>query len=109
VEVAKLLSDKGASVIASKERLAKMMCMCGYDGDLEKLKTLHLCEANLESADYDKRTLGHLAAAEGHVELLKYLIEETEYNFDLQDRWGNQILDELKDLEKKKELIKLIE
>jgi len=41
------------------------------------------------------RTVGHLAAAEGHTELLLYLINETNFNFDLKDRWGNKPLDEI--------------
>jgi len=45
------------------------------------------------------RTVAHLAAAEGHTELLLYLINETDFDFDLQDRWGNRPLDEIHDLE----------
>jgi len=34
---------------------------------------LYDCEADIEIADYDFRTVGHLAGAEGHEELLIFL------------------------------------
>ena len=40
----------------------------------------------LEAGDYDKRTCLHLAAAEGHLEIVKYLIENKVSH--IQDRWG---------------------
>ena len=52
-------------------------------------------------SDYDKRTIGHLAAAEGHVEVLEYLAKYTKFDFNFEDRWGNKSLDELKDFEQK--------
>jgi len=50
------------------------MCIVGFEGDLEKLRLLHKCEVNLEYSDYDLRHVAHLAASEGHVETLEYLI-----------------------------------
>jgi len=72
------------------------LCIVGFEGDLQKLKLLHRCEVNLEISDYDLRHVGHLAACEGHVEMLKFLITETTFNFDLKDRWGNSAFDEMK-------------
>lgn len=46
-------------------------------------------------ADYDKRTTGHLAAAEGHIDYLEYLAQSTDYNFNLKDRWNNTAMMEL--------------
>ncbi len=58
--------------------------------------------------DYDKRTIGHLAAAEGHVDMLKYLATHSKFNFDLRDRWNYSVLGELKDLEAKKRIEQLV-
>lgn len=41
---------------------------------------------NLEMADYDKRTALHLAASEGHVELVKFLINVVKVKHDPKDR-----------------------
>lgn len=59
------------------------------------------CDTDLDQADYDKRTVGHLAAAEGHIEMLEYLAKHSKFNFDLKDRWDNPVLGELADLEAK--------
>ena len=72
------------------------MCIVGFEGDLQKLKLLYRCEVNLEISDYDLRHVAHLAACEGHIEVLKFLITDTNFNFDLRDRWGNSALDEMK-------------
>jgi hypothetical protein len=42
-----LLYFKGASVIAPKEKLAKFLCLCGFKGDVEKVKLMNECEADL--------------------------------------------------------------
>jgi ankyrin repeat protein len=101
--IAKLLHFKGASVHAPSEKLAKLLCICGFKGDTEKVKLLKDCEANIEVSDYDLRTVAHLAAAEGHWELLNYLIVETNFNFLLKDRWGKKPLEEIHDAEKRAE------
>lgn len=95
-EVVSHLQAKGATAIASDQKWAKILCIVGFEGDLQKLKLLHRCEVNLEISDYDLRHVGHLAACEGHVEMLKFLITDTTFNFDLKDRWGNSAFDELK-------------
>ena len=41
--------------------------------------------------------MAHLAAAEHHEDLLKYLVLKTDFDFKLKDRWNNTPLDEIKD------------
>lgn len=72
-EICELLVSKGANVIADNKKMAKMLCIIGLEGNLRKLKVLHHAGSNLQIADYDKRTTGHLAAAEGHIDYLEYL------------------------------------
>jgi hypothetical protein len=42
------------------------------------------------------RHVAHLAACEGQLEVLKFLITDTSFNFELKDRWGNSAFDEMK-------------
>lgn len=72
-----------------------MLCSIGHEGDLEKLQMLHKCEVDLEISDYDLRHVAHLAACEGHIPILEFLITETTFNFELKDRWGSTAIDEL--------------
>ena len=109
---------KGASVHTTPEKLAKLLCMyllfsvnvcsCGFKGDTDKVRLLKECEANIEEVDYDLRSVGHLAAAEGHTELLLYLIKETKFNFALRDRWGKSPLDEIQDDEIRDEFVNIL-
>merc|ERR1712167_161335 len=42
-------------------------------GDTMAIKAMHAAGVDLECADYDMRTAAHLAAATGHLEVLRYL------------------------------------
>ena len=95
--VAEILANNGASIVADQGRLAKMLCQIGYDNDLRKLSFLVQCDCDIMQADYDKRTVGHLAAAEGHTKLLKFLAESSQFDFNVKDRWGSSVFDEMKD------------
>ena len=82
-DVVNHLQEKGATAIASDQKWAKILCIVGFEGDLDKLKLLHQCEVNLDISDYDLRHVAHLAACEGHLDMLEYLITKTTFNFDL--------------------------
>ena len=43
--------------------------------------------------------MAHLAAAEGHTELLLFLINETDFNFEIVDRFGKKPLEEINDID----------
>lgn len=95
--VAEILAASGASIICDGDRLAKMLCYIGFEGNLKKLRFLVKVDTDIQQADYDKRTLGHLAAAEGHIEMLEFMARQTKFNFEMKDRWGNSVLEEMKD------------
>ncbi|NKB47232.1 MAG: glutaminase A [Legionellales bacterium] len=62
-------------------------------GDLDEVLRLAAIGVDLSSADYDGRTALHLAAAEGHLPLVCYLIKQIDDIAPL-DRWGNTPLDD---------------
>ena len=107
--VAEILANHGASVIADSGRLAKMLCQIGFDNDLKKLSFLVKCDCDIMQSDYDMRTVGHLAAAEGNVKMLEFLASSSAFDFSIKDRWGSSVLSELKDQKAKAHIESLIE
>ena len=55
-------------------------------GDIRTLQRLQSEQRDLEAGDYDRRTPLHLAAAEGHTDIVKFLLESGVKP--LPDRWG---------------------
>jgi len=69
--------------------------MCS-EGNLNDIKHI-IQKININCCDYDKRTPLHLAASEGHYNVVKYLIDN---NATInKDRWGNTPLDEINNKE----------
>eukprot|EP00123_Amoebidium_parasiticum_P010521 comp20160_c0_seq1/m.24950 comp20160_c0_seq1/g.24950 ORF comp20160_c0_seq1/g.24950 comp20160_c0_seq1/m.24950 type:complete len:969 (-) comp20160_c0_seq1:35-2941(-) len=62
-------------------------------GDVEQLKWFVLRGADLSKADLDRRTPLHVAAAEGRVGAVEFLIEQ-KVDVNAVDRWGNTPLEE---------------
>uniref|UniRef100_A0A7S4VSX4 EF-hand domain-containing protein n=2 Tax=Ditylum brightwellii TaxID=49249 RepID=A0A7S4VSX4_9STRA len=66
------------------------------EGDLEEVKVLlELGNVTFDQSDYDKRTALHLAAGEGHYDIIQYLCEQGA-DVNVRDRWGNRPLDDAK-------------
>ena len=47
MELANLLVEKGATVITSDEMIARMLCVAGFENNLEMVRLLHKAGANL--------------------------------------------------------------
>ena len=69
--------------------IATTMCACtaASDGDLEELQRLYVLGVSMDKGDYDNRTPLHLAAAGGHIEVIKFLLGVGVYHSP-KDRWG---------------------
>jgi len=70
------------------------------NGDLSEIKRLAAEGADIWQADYDKRTCLHIAASDGHVNVVKYLVKlaRGDLNIDLnsRDRWGHSAIEDAK-------------
>ncbi|XP_078612725.1 glutaminase kidney isoform, mitochondrial-like [Branchiostoma floridae x Branchiostoma japonicum] len=65
-----------------------------YNGDVTALRRCVMLGMDMEVTDYDGRTALHIAAAEGHVQVVRFLLEKCGVRHDLQDRWGQVPLDD---------------
>ena len=76
-------------------------------GDLIEIKSLEAKGIDLNEADYDGRTPIHIAASEGHFNIVEYFILRN-LRLDPKDRWGGTPLEDAKRHNHDK-IIKLLE
>ncbi|TRY96071.1 hypothetical protein DNTS_017230 [Danionella cerebrum] len=72
------------------------LLFAAYTGDVSALRRFALSSVDMEQRDYDSRTALHVAAAEGHLEVVRFLLEACKVNPGPKDRWGNTPTDEAK-------------
>uniref|UniRef100_A0A672RVZ7 glutaminase n=1 Tax=Sinocyclocheilus grahami TaxID=75366 RepID=A0A672RVZ7_SINGR len=70
------------------------LLFAAYTGDVSALRRFALSSMDMEQRDYDSRTALHVAAAEGHIEVVRFLLEACKVNPGPKDRWGNMPIDE---------------
>ncbi|KAA0701475.1 Glutaminase liver isoform, mitochondrial [Triplophysa tibetana] len=68
--------------------------LAAYRGDVVSLRRYLLSGADANAVDYDGRSALHVAASEGHLDIIKFLVENACANCTLKDRWGNTALQE---------------
>ena len=76
----------------------KQLCQAGFENDVDFIRLLNRCSFDLNQSNFDKRTVGHLAACENHRDMLLYLATETDFNFLFMDRFGKCPLGEIRDI-----------
>jgi len=82
------LSEAGLSSNAEVAKEAQKLCEYCAKGDYESVRSLVFQGANPNLGDYDGRTSYHLAAANGHTEILEYLYDHENGNINLRDNFG---------------------
>ena len=70
-----------------------LMCQAAFNGVLADIKRFILNGVSVNEADYDGRTALHLAACEGHIECVEYLLE-CKANVHSKDRFGGTPLED---------------
>lgn len=73
--IALMLVTAGAQVLGDKEEITTLLLESGSKGDIDTLKMLyHSGLKNLNDfTNIDERNIGHIAAADGQAEIIKYL------------------------------------
>eukprot|EP00005_Dracoamoeba_jomungandri_P007280 CAMPEP_0174264124 /NCGR_PEP_ID=MMETSP0439-20130205/21398_1 /TAXON_ID=0 /ORGANISM="Stereomyxa ramosa, Strain Chinc5" /LENGTH=470 /DNA_ID=CAMNT_0015349851 /DNA_START=163 /DNA_END=1572 /DNA_ORIENTATION=- len=82
----------------NEDQAIRDLCFFASQGNIFALKKLiegdGAIKVDVDAFDYDKRTALHLAAAQGHDEVAKYLIHRAGAFVNPLDRWNNTPLDE---------------
>lgn len=95
--IANMLLERNAKFITDEINLADVLCKKAKINDILSITLFHKAGANMELTNYDKRTLAHISAAENHEQILQYLAKNTDFNFELKDRYEHTPIDEIKD------------
>lgn len=94
---------QGGGILASKADIdmdenlfsdgCKVLLACAR-GDLQMLdRLLNQCPSHKNFRDYDRRTAMHVAASEGHLSIVEYLVKKGA-KINRSDRWGGSPLDD---------------
>uniref|UniRef100_A0A3B3VPF8 glutaminase n=1 Tax=Poecilia latipinna TaxID=48699 RepID=A0A3B3VPF8_9TELE len=70
------------------------LMFAAFSGDVSALRRFALSSVDMDLKDYDSRTALHIAAAEGHIDVVKFLIDTCKVDPFVQDRWGNLPVDD---------------
>ena len=88
----------GSDVVVAAD--APRMLFAAAENDVDELIKLSAAGHDLLRGDYDKRTACHLAASNGHLEALQYVVVQAGTRgveaINSTDRWGNSAIDDAK-------------
>ncbi|GMR34300.1 hypothetical protein PMAYCL1PPCAC_04495 [Pristionchus mayeri] len=86
--------DPRRRVTSRDTELVVSLLFAAKMGDFDAIRRMYLNGLNMEMVDYDNRTAMHVAAAEGHANIVKFLVTQAKCNFQPRDRWGRTPLDD---------------
>ena len=89
-----LLVQQGCSMGKSTREIGKELCSHAANGNTKQISALIQCGCPSSTPDFDSRTALHLAASEGHVEVLSLLLRSEEVDVNYIDRHQNTALDD---------------
>ena len=69
-----ILRDAGSTFDCDEHDAASMLCQAAYQGDIDEIQRLMDNRIDPNLGDYDGRRAMHLAASEGHVKVIEYLL-----------------------------------
>ena len=90
-QIIAILRSAGATI--TNPELGSRLCSLACAGDLAALKDIDAEGGNLGCSDYDGRTALHLAASEGQVAVLEWLLGRG-VHFGPKDRFGGRPVDD---------------
>ncbi|KAL4218662.1 hypothetical protein ACF0H5_021251 [Mactra antiquata] len=88
--------DPRGRAMESKAQDVVNLLFSAYNGDVTAMRRYALLGMDMSLADYDGRTALHLAAAEGHEVIVKFLLEKCDVSPFLEDRWNCTPLEDAK-------------
>jgi ankyrin repeat protein len=97
-EIVNLLREHGAKFGSTS--MTVNLITAASEGNVKEVRTLlEFGSIDLNQGDYDHRTALHLAANEGHLEVVELLCKAGAY-LDVKDRWGETPLDDARKAKK---------
>ncbi|CAL1541132.1 unnamed protein product [Lymnaea stagnalis] len=82
--------------VDSQANIVVNLLFAAYNGDVTAIRRCALMGMDMSHADYDGRTALHVAAAEGHTPVIKFLLEKCNCSPFLKDRWNFIPIDDAK-------------
>ncbi|EAR86550.2 L-asparaginase (macronuclear) [Tetrahymena thermophila SB210] len=91
-----MLIQNGGQIIAEKDEITNLLLDSAMTGDLDTIKLIY--HSGLKNFnDYtniDQRNIGHVAASEGQLEIIKFLKYTARFDFSQRDIWDRTPLDD---------------